>query len=166
MKAFKSIFGILIFAAILPLISSCESELNSKESKDGGGGDEIKLSTYNVSFGSAADSVVITSKGEWWFTNIQTSSKTYETVWARGDNGYPSSWNVGKSDTLAYKISSIIKDAQCTIKDDFFDIREIGLKSLFIKLNANEASTDRSVIIGIESGDCFENVTILQSGKK
>lgn len=161
MKAFKSIFGILIFAATLPLITSCESN-----EVDGKWGDVIKLSTNNVSLGSAADSVIITSKGTWWFTNIQTSSKAYQTIWAEGDNVYPSSWYVGKSDTLAYKIPSIIKDAQCTIKDDFFDIREIGSKSLFVKLNANKTSADRSVIIGIEAGDYFEDVTIKQSGKK
>jgi len=163
MKAFKSIFGILIFAATLPLITSCESN-----EVDGKWKDAIKLSTNKASFGSAADSVVITSKGTWWwFTEIRTNSNIYYPIREEGGNDNPSSWYVkDRSDTLTYKIPSIHKDDEYTINDDFFDIKKIGLNRLIIKLNANETSADRYVMIDLEAGDYFETVTILQSGKK
>ena len=163
MKAFKSIFGILIFAATLPLITSCESNEVVGKWKDA-----IKLSTNKASFGSAADSVVITSKGTWWwFTEIRTNSNIYYPIREEGGNDNPSSWYVkDRSDTLTYKIPSIHKDDEYTINDDFFDIKKIGLNRLIIKLNANETSADRSVMIDLEAGDYFETVTILQSGKK
>ena len=163
MKAFKSIFGILIFAATLPLITSCESNEVVGKWKDA-----IKLSTNKASFGSAADSVVITSKGTWWwFTEIRTNSNIYYPIREEGGNDNPSSWYVkDRSDTLTYKIPGILKDAEYTINDDFFDIKKIGLNRLIIKLNANETSADRYVMIDLEAGDYFETVTILQSGKK
>ncbi len=163
MKAFKSIFGILIFAAILPLITSCESN-----EVDGKWEDVIKLSTNKASFGSTADSVVITSKGTWWwFTEIRTNSNIYYPIREEGGNDDPSSWYVmDRSDTLTYKIPGILKDNEYTIKDDFFDIKKIGSNRLIIKLNANETSADRSVMIDLEAGDYFETVTIKQSGKK
>jgi len=163
MKAFKSIFGILIFAATLPLITSCESNEVVGKWKDA-----IKLSTNKASFGSAADSVVITSKGTWWwFTEIRTNSNIYYPIREEGGNDNPSSWYVkDRSDTLTYKIPSIHKDDEYTINDDFFDIKKIGLNRLIIKLNANETSADRYVMIDLEAGDYFETVTILQSGKK
>ena len=163
MKAFKSIFGILIFAATLPLITSCESNEVVGKWKDA-----IKLSTNKASFGSAADSVIITSKGTWWwFTEIRTNSNIYYPIREEGGNDNPSSWYVkDRSDTLTYKIPSIHKDDEYTINDDFFDIKKIGLNRLIIKLNANETSADRYVMIDLEAGDYFETVTILQSGKK
>lgn len=72
---------------------------------------------------------------------------------------------VDKKDTIGYQLKTRIGDFADAIKDDFFDIKQIGNDTLSVKFNVNDSSEDRSAIITLESVNCFKTVTIRQAGK-
>jgi len=90
MKKLKSIYGMVAFLTILPLVSSCRSNNGLDGPEDN---DPIQLSATSGSFGQAADSTVITSKGSWWISSVKTNSKNYASIKNTKVDGY-SLWNV------------------------------------------------------------------------
>jgi hypothetical protein len=111
--------------------------------KDGDWKDNIKLSAKTVEFQAQADSVIITSKGDWWW--ICDISVNDNHFYGFGIN--PDSDN--------YKI-----------KQDCFIVERRDKHTLFIRLDENPLNVSRIVTVELEAGDYFDRVTITQKAKQ
>jgi len=120
------------------LISSCSDEI------EGDWDDNIHLSTRMVNFGVAADSTIITTKGEWWWIDsIQLNDSIYRY----------------SNDSI-----DLLSDAYKLVEKEFILVRK-NTKTLFIKMNANKTGTVRRLVIGLEAGDYFDSVTVIQAAQ-
>jgi len=129
---------IILLLGVL-LMSSC----SDKKNIDGKWSDIIKLSVKKVDFSAKADSVIITTKGDWWWID--------EILF--GDTIY--SYN-GRNDIN-------LESDSYTIKEDCFVVERRDKNTLFVKLNENDTGEKRVMTIGIEAGDYFDGVTINQA---
>jgi hypothetical protein len=103
--------------------------------------DNIKLSTKTAVFKSNGDSIVITTKGDWWWlTEVTIDTKKF--------------YNFEGIDVFA---DSYI------VKIDCFTFERRDKNTLFIKLDPNTNSLKRIVIFNLEAGDYFDRVTITQN---
>jgi hypothetical protein len=128
---------VLLFLSII-LISSC----SKKEEPIGMWDDIIKLSTKNVEFGVTADSVLITTEGDWWWIDgIRLNDISYS---------YYNNENI-----------NLESDSYTIIQDDFV-VERRDKNTLFIKLNENMTGEERVMIITLEAGDYFDHVKINQ----
>lgn len=131
--------------AVILLISiffiiSCSSE---KEDPIGLWDDNIKLSTKSVEFGVKADSVIITTEGDWWWiVSISLNDSTY---------CYNNNENIN------------LESDSYTIIEDNFVVERREKNTLFVKLDDNVTGDERVLIIGLEAGDYFDSVRINQS---
>jgi hypothetical protein len=133
----KEVSGFNLFVLISVLfLSSC---INIK---DGDWDDNIKLSARKVEFQAQADSVIITTKGDWWWIcDISVN-----------DNHY---YDFGiDPDSENYKI-----------EQDCYVIERRNTHILFIRLDENPLNVSRVVTVGLEAGDYFDRVTITQKPK-
>lgn len=131
-KVFILILGIF-------LISSC----SDKEVLIGKWDDNIKLSTKYVELAAKADSVTITTEGDWWWINgITFKDSTYQ-YYQREDINL-------ESDSYS-------------IKEDCFVVERRDKNTLFIKLVENTSGKERSVNITLEAGNYFDYVKIKQA---
>lgn len=136
MKIFKST---LIGLLGLSLLSSC----SDKEDPDGQWGDIIKLSTKNVDFQAAADSIIISTEGDWW--------------WVDGINFEDSLYSYYDNPGINLEAESY------TIEEDDFVVARQDAHTLFIRLNANQSGQARTMRISLEAGDYFDDVTVTQA---
>lgn len=121
------------------LINSCTP---IKEVPIGKWDDIIKLSTKTVEFSAKADSVLITTKGDWWWVNsISIGDKVY------------SAYN--RDDINLESNSYVIKE------NDF--VVERRKNALFVKLDDNKTGIERKLKISLEAGDYFDSVCVNQS---
>jgi hypothetical protein len=132
---------ILILSVII--LSSCSDE-EGPEGLAGNSVDIIKLSTKNVEFDATADSVVITTEGNWWwiddiFFNDSSYSFFDENI-------------------------NLESDSYIIIGDNFI-VERRDRNALFIKLDENITGKERELIIGLQAGDYFDYVIIKQSAK-
>jgi hypothetical protein len=111
--------------------------------KEGDWKDNIKLSAKTVEFQYQADSVIITSKGEWWWICDITVNENH--FYGFGIN--PDSEN--------YKI-----------KQDCFIVERRDKHTLFIRLDENHSNVSRIVTVGLQAGDYFDRVKITQKAKQ
>ena len=128
----------LQFISILFLsLLSCESN-----NPDGKWEDNIKLSTKEVSFSAQSDSVIITTEGTSWWIN-----------------------GIGLNDDWSYDISGID-----TIQDNFlieepeFTIERKNAKEIHISMTENQSAIERTLTIGLQAGNYFDGIKIIQSG--
>lgn len=132
----KNLFTLLIISAFIGILTSCE-----KDTPIGIWDDNIKLSTKNASFHAAADCVIISTEGTWWWvTDI----------------------SVGDS------IFSDFRDVN--LESDHYLIEREGVvverrnsTTLFIKADANTSGAERTIKIGLEAGDYFDGIVITQA---
>lgn len=134
----RKIFYLLPFVALL--ILSCGDNMNNE--------DVIGLSTRSTSFGSDAQSITITTKGdEWWIRSVRLI--------------------VGK-DTSAFDFEksniNVLSDSY-QIKTDNYLIDKKNPKTLSISMEENPSSLDRYLYIGLFQDNYVDNITITQSGK-
>ncbi|PLW95330.1 MAG: hypothetical protein C0591_11220 [Marinilabiliales bacterium] len=128
---------IFLFLSII-LISSC----SKKDTPIGLWDDNIKLSTKNVEFGVNADSVVITTEGDWWWVaEITLNDSSYS---------YYNNENIN------------LESDSYTIIEDHFVVERRDKNTLFIKLDENMTGEERVMIITLEAGDYFDHVKINQ----
>jgi len=124
---------ILLFASII-LMTSCNEPI-------GKWNDIIKLSAKNIEFEAKADSVIITTEGDWWWiTKISLA-----------DSIYKESINTAADFYI--------------ITENSFVIERRDKNTLSIKLNENTTGKKRTMVIGLEAGDYFDSITINQSEK-
>jgi hypothetical protein len=136
MKRFLLI--ILVVASISVIIISC-----TRVRKDGDWDDNIKLSVKTDEFTSLADSVIITTKGSWWWISDITVNENH--FYGFGIN----------PDSESY-----------IIKQDCFIVERRDEHTLFIRLEENPLNVIRSVTVGLQAGDYFDRVTITQKAKQ
>lgn len=110
------------------------------EEKDGDWDDNIKLSAKAVNFNASSDSVTITTEGSWWWiTDVSVNGDYYG----------------GTEDIY-------LDSAQYTIDHDCFVVERRDKNTLFIRLEANPLSVQRTIVVDLEAGDYFDRVTITQ----
>ena len=106
----------------------------------GGWRDNIKLSVKEVEFKADGDSVLITTKGDWWWIT-----------------------EISVNDTNYYDFEGIdVLSDHYRIAKDCFVVERRDKYSLFISLEANQTNIPRIVKIELQAGDYFDRVTIFQ----
>jgi len=126
---------------LLAIIFSIVFLTNSCSKKDGDWDDIIELSQKEVRFNSTADSITITTKGDsWWISDIRLNDE------------------------------QIIFESQKTIQPIFeiieteFVISRRGGTELKIKIAENPTVDQRELIIGLQAGNYFDNIKVIQEG--
>ncbi|TKG97209.1 hypothetical protein EYV94_01920 [Puteibacter caeruleilacunae] len=138
---FSNRFNLLFYVfAIVLFISSCSDE----NQLDGKWDDNIHLSSKSEEFTAKSDSVIITTKGDWWWVcSITVDGKDY------------------------YKFEGVdVTKEQYTIKEDCFVVERRDKNTLFIKLDDNPTKNDRKVNVCLEAGDYFDHIFVSQKGKE
>ena len=121
------------------ILVSCKN----KDNPIGKWNDIIKLSTKSVELTAQADSVTITTQGDWWWVDgISFQDSTYS-YYNRKDINLESD---------AY-----------TITEDDFTVERRDKNTLFVRLNENHTGAERTMLIGLEAGDYFDHVSIKQA---
>lgn len=127
----------IIFILCLSVLS-CNSE-----EPDGKWDDNIKLSEKEVTIGAESNTIVISTGGtSWWVSDL-------------GFNG-DWSYNVLGIDTTQDNF---------LIQENEFTIERINGNEIHIYIAENESSIERILIIGLQSGNYFDGIKIIQTGK-
>jgi hypothetical protein len=132
----KNLFYLCVLLIFVIIAGSCAD----KYERDGDWDDCIKLSEKSVGFEASADSVIITTIGNWWWI----SDVAVNNVYFCGFEGV-------NADSNHY-----------VIRQDCFTVERRDAHTLFIKLDANTQQAPRSVSVGLEAGDYFDRVFITQ----
>lgn len=121
------------------MLVSCKDKVNPIGKWD----DIIKLSTKSVELTAQADSVTITTQGDWWWVDeISFQDSTYS-YYNREDINLESD---------AYSIT-----------EDAFTVERRDKNTLFVRLKENNTGAERTMSIGLEAGDYFDHVNIQQA---
>lgn len=110
------------------------------QKKEGGWDDNIQLSTRTAEFNAIGDSIIITTKGSWWWI-VEIS--------------------LDDSTKLDFEGINILSD-QYKIISDCYVVERRNSHTLFVSLEANPKKTLRIFKIFLEAGDYFDGVTITQ----
>ena len=123
----------------LLLLISC----SDKEDPIGKWDDIIKLSTKDVDFTAAADSISITTEGDWWWIDrIIFEDSTYN----------------------YYQREDIDLEAESySLKENSFLVEKRDNQTLFVKINRNTTGEERFMVITLEAGNYFDYVHIQQA---
>ena len=133
----KNKFALGIISILFLSFMSC----NSEES-DGKWDDNIKLSEKEVNLTSESNSVIITTKGNWWWVN-----------------------GIGLNDNWSYDISGIDTTKEnFLIEEPEFTIERKNTNEIHISMTENQSATDRTLTIGLQAGNYFDGIKIIQSG--
>jgi hypothetical protein len=133
MKNSLSISLLIIFSLSL---SSCIPEIGKWD-------DNIKLSVREAEFKASGDSIVITTKGSWWWiTDISVDTVNFYGF--TGDN----------PDAEFY-----------SIKQENVTVERRNKTTLFIKSGENPMKKPRKITVGLEAGDYFDRVIIIQKSE-
>jgi len=134
----KSFFIIGLLAATAALGSCTETK------DEGDWDDNIQLSQKTAQFKAVGDSVIITTKGDWWWVDGVTV--------------------VGQKYYIFPDVD--IEADSYVMADDGFIVERRNKTTLVIKLDANSLNTERVVRVGLEAGDYFDSVTIIQNASE
>jgi len=121
------------------ILISCKD----KENPIGKWDDNIKLSTKSVELTAQADSVTITTQGDWW--------------WIDGISFQDSTYSYYNREDI-----NLESDAY-SIKEDAFTVERRDKNTLFVRLKENNTGAERTMNIGLEAGDYFDHVSIKQA---
>ena len=127
---------VLLFIFGLFLFTSCDK----KGKQDGIWDDNIELSVKDVEFGVEADSVLISTKGDWWWVCEITFNDSINAI----------------DSTINLEADSY------SIIGNNYVIERRDKNSLFVKLDENKTGKERVLLIGLEAGDYFDHVKIMQ----
>jgi hypothetical protein len=110
------------------------------QKKDGLWDDNIQLSTKTAEFNAIGYSIIITTKGNWWWI-VEIS--------------------LDDSTKLDFEGINILSD-QYKIISNSYVVERRNSNTLFVSLQANPKKTLRVLKIFLEAGDYFDGVTITQ----
>lgn len=130
---------LLYFLAFISLLLSC-SNSSDLDPEIGKKGDDIKLSSELAEFDFKADSLQITAKGTKWCIN---------SVQIDDDN------NINETNSLFH---------YSLIKKDFSVVRR-DPHTIFIRVSENKSDVDRHLTIGLQSGNFFNSIKVIQKHK-
>ncbi len=136
---FQTMNKIIHLTFCVVFITSC----SDKEDIIGKWDDNIKLSTKNVELSSGADSVIITTEGDWW--------------WIDGISFEDSTYIYYDRDDVNLESDSYL------IKEEYFIVERRDKNTLFVKLYKNSTANERIMNISFEAGNYFDYVTITQA---
>lgn len=125
---------ILITFLFLVIFSSCVKE-------KGAWSDIIHLSGKKFTFNTDGDSVLITTKGKWWWLTFAKLHSTYTPIPSNG----------GLCD---FEYSNSI-----------YQIVRKSCDTLIVKMNENKTNASRVLVVGLEAGDYFDAVQITQGSR-
>ncbi|MFD0932766.1 hypothetical protein ACFQ0R_09195 [Psychroflexus salinarum] len=124
-----------ILFILTAVLFSCSDE------KDGDWDDNIGLSQKEVQFNASENSIVITTKGEgWWINGVSLNG---ETDFEQTENS----------------------DGDFLVDENEFMIERRNSKELYIEMSPNTTGTERKLIIGLQNGNYFDGITIVQSAE-
>ena len=102
--------------------------------------DNIHLSAKEFTFNASGDSAIIKTGGiSWWISSIAVDTTYY--------------YGFTDVNMQGYKYS---------IKRDGVFVERRDTKTLFVRVDVNPLQVKRTINIGFEAGDYFDNVTITQ----
>jgi len=132
--------GKLLVGIILMLFIACSA---NDDPVYGKWGDIIKLSEKELSVNAESNSIVITTKGTWWWLNgIELD-----------DN---QNYDFSRTDTTQDNF---------LIEETEFNIERRNANEIHIFLTENESDSDRILTVFLQAGDYFDRITVTQSGK-
>ncbi len=134
----KRIRQILLLLITSVMFIACESNRNSLIGKCDG--DEIKLSKHKVVFDSNKNTIKITTKGKWWWISDLFFNDKHIDI---------------------YKEATQTKD-NFLIKNDDFTVERKSKTEIFIEMQKNKTGKKRELHIGVQAGDCFDAITVIQ----
>jgi len=134
----ESIVMLLTAVALIFFSTACD-----RTTKDGDWDDNIHLSVKTVNFNANADSVVVTTKGTWWWVSSVSVNGNY--------------FNPTEDIDL--------ESDHYTFAKDCFVVERKDSKTLFIKAAANTTGSIRTIGVQLEAGDYFDAVTVTQAAR-
>lgn len=128
-----------IFYFVILLVGFCT--ISCKKNRiDGDWDDNIKLSQKIVNFDSEANSIIITTKStNWWLSDISINGKNMDII----------NVEVGAKNFVVNNL-------------DFQIERKEGNK-ITISLPRNDSNSERILLIGLQNGNYFDGIKIVQS---
>lgn len=127
--------AILLTSVVALIFFAC-----SKRQPMGEWSDIIQLSGKEFTFKSTGDSALVTAKGKWWGVNY-----------------------VGLDTNTINVYSSITDPCNFTYIDSNIKIKSKSCDTLFIKMNANNSDSARTLRIGLWAGDYHDGIKIVQA---
>ena len=135
MKSIKKLNLFALAIVTITIIISCSK-------KDGDWEDNIELSQKEVNFDFGANSTTITTKGNsWWISNIRLNDEHI---------------NIEQVNT--------IEDSFDIIETEFSIFRR-NATDVRIEVTENQSLEQREIIIGVQDGNYFDNIKIIQKGQ-
>jgi hypothetical protein len=132
---YRKNFGFWVFVVLL--LVSCTTK-----DKEGDWDDNIKLSGRTFEIGASADSVIVTTGGSsWWINNVSVNGDSY------------------------YALSSDFSVSGYKIQHDCYIVERRNKNTLFVKVAENTGAVKRTIVVGLQAGDYFDSVTIIQKPK-
>lgn len=115
--------------------------MSCSDNKDGDWNDNIKLSQKELRFDSLENSAIITTEGDWW--------------WISG---------IFFKDGQTFDLSNVDTTANnFTITESAFTLERKNGKEISIKLYENTTGSERILKVGLQAGNYFDGITIIQS---
>ncbi len=106
-------------------------------------GDTIKLSKNEVVFNGNKNAIKITTKGTfWWISDLQFNGKYINLQKEAKQTG----------------------DNFLIINDDF-TVERKSKTEIFIEMSENNTGKERKLRIGVQAGNCFDGITVIQKAK-
>lgn len=131
-------FGLLLIA-LISAISSCMKGTQTI----GEWNDSIKLSTHRADLSASNDSIIITTKGTWWWVNDILVNGNY----------------------LVFNPLETEK-SNFSINGSWFSIERYDNQRLVVRVAENKSTIERNIKITLEAGDYFDYIDVNQLGKK
>nr|WP_319269902.1 hypothetical protein [uncultured Draconibacterium sp.] len=129
----------LLLLISLFTIISCSKD---KDTPIGIWDDNIKLSQKEVEFDANENTITITTEGEWWWITEILFNNSYI--------------NLEDLDTASDNF---------IIEEPEFKIERKNATEIYISMSENTGDSSRVLGIGLEAGDYFDHIEVIQSGK-
>lgn len=133
MERFKSLITLMV---IFFLTFSCSKG-------EGDWSDIIKLSTKTVEFSSSANTITITTEGDWWWISLVS---------------------VNDNDFYNFEDIDLTSDNYLIIRDCVI-IEKTDNYTFSISVDENSLDIERIIRIGVTAGDYNDNVVITQAAR-
>lgn len=127
---------LILIVGLAFLLCSCK-----KERRIGEWDDNIQLSQRNVTLNANGDSAIITTIGTWWWLTNVSFNGAYKEL----------------RDTNA--------STNFFFDTTFYKVERRGNNIIFIAMSENNTGHQNKLTIGVEAGDYFDGVTVVQPAK-
>ena len=128
----------LLLIAFISTISSCIEKVQTV----GQWNDSIKLSTRRADLSALNDSIIITTKGTWWWVNNISVTGNY----------------------LVFNPIETERE-NFAINGDWFSIERCDNQKLIVRVDENKSAKERNIKITLEAGDYFDYIDVNQPGQ-